>query len=165
MVVADVLRADGEALVAELPPARFVELDVSSEASWIGVIEEIRRREGRLDGLVNNAGIARPGLVSTTSYETWREVMAVNLDGTFLGLKYGCPAIAASGGSAACRGCGNLAQKGRTTTCTKSRSRSSGISFTARMLAALWSLASTVFGSTMTFASARLMFPSSSCGK
>ncbi len=100
VVVADVLRADGEALLAELPPAaaRFAELDVSSEESWIRVVADIRRREGRLDGLVNNAGIARPGLVSTTSYDTWREVMAVNLDGTFLGLKHGCPLIAASGG-------------------------------------------------------------------
>jgi 3alpha(or 20beta)-hydroxysteroid dehydrogenase len=101
VVVGDVLRDEAEAVLDGLPPgavARFVELDVTSEDAWVDAIASIRRQEGRLDGLVNNAGIARPGLVSTTSFETWREVLSVNLDGTFLGLKHGCPLIASSGG-------------------------------------------------------------------
>jgi len=100
VVAADVLRDEGEDLVTGLAPARFVELDVSKEESWLATLDGIRRTEGRLDGLVNNAGIAPGGLVSTTSFETWRSVMGVNLDGTFLGLKHGCPLIADSGGGA-----------------------------------------------------------------
>lgn len=101
VVLADVLETAAREVIAGLPPgtgARYVELDVTSEQSWRSVIADVRVREGRLDGLVNNAGIARPGTVSTTTFETWREVLAVNLDGVFLGLTHGCPLIAASGG-------------------------------------------------------------------
>jgi 3alpha(or 20beta)-hydroxysteroid dehydrogenase len=101
VVLADVLETAARETIADLPrgaAARYVELDVSSEESWKSVIEDVSGREGRLDGLVNNAGIARPGTVGTTSFETWREVLAVNLDGVFLGLTHGCPLIAASGG-------------------------------------------------------------------
>ena len=100
VVLADVLEEPAREVVAGLPPgaARHVMLDVTSEESWRSTVENIRTREGRLDGLVNNAGIARPGTVTTTAFATWREVLSVNLDGVFLGLKHASPLIAASGG-------------------------------------------------------------------
>ena len=61
---------------------------MTSEADWQRVIEAIGASAGRLDGLVNAAGIAPLGTVEETDYALWRQVMAVNLDGTFLGCKH-----------------------------------------------------------------------------
>lgn len=55
-------------------------------------------RFGRLDVLINNAGINPTGNVATTSIEDWERVMAVNLRGTFLGCKFGVQAMLKSGG-------------------------------------------------------------------
>ena len=53
-------------------------------------------RHGRLDGLVNNAGVATPGDVEETTFAEWRRVMAINADGVFLGCKYAMPLLAKS---------------------------------------------------------------------
>lgn len=74
-------------------------LDVASEKDWIRVMREVERNDGRLDGLVNAAGLAALGNVEDTDFETWRHVMAVNLDGTFLGCKHAMPLLKVSGGS------------------------------------------------------------------
>jgi len=63
--------------------------DVTEEASWEAAIAAIRDRYGRLDILVNNAGIAMLKTIEETSLADWRRVMAVNLDGVFLGCKHG----------------------------------------------------------------------------
>jgi NAD(P)-dependent dehydrogenase (short-subunit alcohol dehydrogenase family) len=68
-------------------------LDVTREEDWVGAIAEIERRHGRLDGLVNNAGIAILGDVERTSYADWKCVQAVNVDGVFLGCKYAMPLL------------------------------------------------------------------------
>ena len=57
---------------------------------------EIERTHGRLDGLVNNAGIGTPGDVEQTTFSEWRRVMAINADGVFLGCKYAMPLLAKS---------------------------------------------------------------------
>ena len=57
---------------------------------------EIERTHGRLDGLVNNAGVGTPGDVEQTSFAEWRRVMAINADGVFLGCKYAMPLLAKS---------------------------------------------------------------------
>lgn len=75
-----------------------VALDVTQEADWRAAMAEIERRHGRLDGLVNNAGVGTPGTVEETTFETWRQVMAVNADGVFLGCKYAMPLLAKSKG-------------------------------------------------------------------
>lgn len=103
VIIGDVLAEEAHQLLRTLDgpgQASVIELDVTSQGSWTSAVDEVRSRFGRLDGLVNNAGIARPGTVSTTSFETWRQVMQVNLDGVFLGLKHCCPLIAESGGGA-----------------------------------------------------------------
>ncbi len=71
-------------------------LDVTREDAWTGVIAEIERRHGRLDGLVNNAGIVMLGDVEHTSLADWRRVQAVNVDGVFLGCKHAMPLLAKS---------------------------------------------------------------------
>ena len=74
-------------------------LDVTSEPDWLRVTAEIERAHGRLDGLLNAAGIASLGTVEDTDYATWKKVMAVNLDGTFLGCKHALPLLKKDGGS------------------------------------------------------------------
>ena len=63
------------------------------------MIAEIGRTHGRLDGLVNAAGIAALGNIEDTDFATWRKVMAVNLDGTFLGCKHGLALLKQRGGA------------------------------------------------------------------
>jgi NAD(P)-dependent dehydrogenase (short-subunit alcohol dehydrogenase family) len=74
-------------------------LDVTSEADWARVIDAAERGAGRLDGLVNAAGIVAIGTVEDTDFATWRRVLAVNLDGTFLGCKYAMPLLRRAGGA------------------------------------------------------------------
>jgi 3(or 17)beta-hydroxysteroid dehydrogenase len=74
-------------------------LDVTSEDDWSRVIVAVTETEGRLDGLVNAAGIVAIGTVEDTDFATWRRVMAINLDGTFLGCKHALPLLKRGGGS------------------------------------------------------------------
>ncbi|MGE0036846.1 MAG: SDR family oxidoreductase [Xanthobacteraceae bacterium] len=100
--VADaVTREGGRPIATDLAPREGIAhaLDVTSEDSWIGVLTEVERMHGRLDGLVNAAGIAFLGTVEDTDYATWRRVLAVNLDGTFLGCKHALPLLKRGGGS------------------------------------------------------------------
>jgi NAD(P)-dependent dehydrogenase (short-subunit alcohol dehydrogenase family) len=62
-------------------------LDVRYEASWKATLEGVSKRFGRLRVLVNNAGISLAGDVVETSFEEWRRVHSVNLDGVFLGTR------------------------------------------------------------------------------
>jgi len=74
-------------------------LDVTSETDWLQVIAEVRGIYGRLDGLVNAAGIAALGNIEETDFATWKKIMAVNLDGTFLGCKHGMALLKVRGGA------------------------------------------------------------------
>jgi NAD(P)-dependent dehydrogenase (short-subunit alcohol dehydrogenase family) len=74
-------------------------LDVTCEADWQKAIAEITSRYDRLDGLVNAAGIAVVGSIEKTDFATWRRVLSINLDGTFLGCKYAFPLLRKKGGS------------------------------------------------------------------
>jgi 3(or 17)beta-hydroxysteroid dehydrogenase len=78
--------------------AVFVRHDVSDEASWQAVIDATLGRFGRLDVLVNNAGIIIVADVESTTVEQWRRTMAVNAEGVFLGCKHAIPAMRRSGG-------------------------------------------------------------------
>lgn len=91
----------GKAITSDLALQSGIDqaLDVTSEDNWLRVADEIARAHGHLDGLVNAAGIAAIGSVEDTDYATWRRVMSVNLDGTFLGCKYALPLLKLRGGS------------------------------------------------------------------
>jgi 3(or 17)beta-hydroxysteroid dehydrogenase len=71
------------------PNSRFVAHDVASEKSWESLLADVLKREGRLDIVVNNAGISGgAGTPETTTVENWQQVQAVNSEGVFLGCKY-----------------------------------------------------------------------------
>lgn len=74
-----------------------VMLDVTSEADWMRVVQEIEGEFGRLDVLVNNAGIGYFRSIVETTFEEWRNILSVNLDSVFLGTKYALPLLARSG--------------------------------------------------------------------
>ena len=78
--------------------ALFVPHDVALEADWQAVIAATLARYGKLDVLINNAGIAsNGGELMTHTLADWRTMMSINLDGVFLGMRYGGEAIAAGG--------------------------------------------------------------------
>jgi NAD(P)-dependent dehydrogenase (short-subunit alcohol dehydrogenase family) len=78
--------------------AIFLHHDVANEDAWISVIAETKQRFGRLDVLVNNAGIAISTLITDMSLADWRRQQSINLDGVFLGVKHALPLMRASGG-------------------------------------------------------------------
>jgi len=86
--------AGAAVVIADLKAAkdsvgRFVQHDVTAEASWQALLADVLKREGRLDIMVNNAGISGgAGSVESTDVETWQRVQAVNSEGVFLGCKY-----------------------------------------------------------------------------
>jgi NAD(P)-dependent dehydrogenase (short-subunit alcohol dehydrogenase family) len=75
-----------------------VRLDVTSETDWQKAVEASMNRFGKLDVLVNNAGISGRGRVEDTAVEEWERVMAVNAKGVFLGTKVAIPAMRRGGG-------------------------------------------------------------------
>jgi NAD(P)-dependent dehydrogenase (short-subunit alcohol dehydrogenase family) len=77
--------------------AMEVRLDVTSEINWEQAMKESLDRYQKLDVLVNCAGISSATPITETTHQDWRRVMAVNLDGTFLGTKYALLAMRQSG--------------------------------------------------------------------
>ena len=92
VVIADVRADDGEAAAKELGGAtRFVELDVADEAAWDRAIGEIDAEEGRLDVLINNAGIVAFSPLAAMTTEEFMRVVSVNQLGVFLGMRSVAP--------------------------------------------------------------------------
>ena len=100
-VAAAIRRAGGVAIATDLGRSAGIdaELDVTAEADWQRVTADIERKHGRLDGLVNAAGIVVLGTVEQLDFATWRRVLGVNLDGAFLGCKYSFPLLRKQGGA------------------------------------------------------------------
>ncbi len=100
-IVADVQAEKGRAVAASLgDAARFAALDVGSEPSWQRAVADALAAFGRLDGLVNNAGVLWMGALEHTPVEQMERVLRVNLLGTMLGTKAVVPALRAAGGGA-----------------------------------------------------------------
>ncbi|MCY1262720.1 Dihydroanticapsin 7-dehydrogenase [compost metagenome] len=97
----DVARGENEALRLrnEGFDAWFEAHDVTDEANWKQVLNSLRERWGRLDVLVNNAGIAILADVETLTLAQWRKVNAVNLDAVFIGTQQAIAAMKEQGGS------------------------------------------------------------------
>jgi NAD(P)-dependent dehydrogenase (short-subunit alcohol dehydrogenase family) len=98
-ICAAIRTAGGLALASDLEGHADIALDVSSEDDWRRTHDDIAREHGRLDGLVNAAGIVALGTVEELDLATWRRVIAINLDGTFLGCKFAMPLLRRNGGS------------------------------------------------------------------
>ena len=101
VVVADVLETEGQKVADSLGGAgRFVRLDVTSEAAWQQAIAAAVSTFGKLDILINNAGISGTFDPDTLSTSAWDRLMDVNAKGTFLGMKHAIPAMEKAGGGA-----------------------------------------------------------------
>ena len=100
-VVQAIKQASGTAIGSDLPgkPGIDTILDVSLEADWQRTTADIEQKYGRLDGLVNAAGVVAVGSIEMTEFAAWRRVIDVNLDGTFLGCKYAFPLLRKKGGA------------------------------------------------------------------
>jgi len=102
VMVTDLKESEGRAVADEIVEAggeaMFMRQDVSLEADWDAAIAATVRRFGRLDVLVNNAGVALGGDVEKTTLDQWRALMAVNLDGVFLGTQRAVAAMKETGG-------------------------------------------------------------------
>ncbi|WP_109778789.1 glucose 1-dehydrogenase [Streptomyces sp. CG 926] len=99
VLITDVLEAEGAETAAKLGgAARFVRHDVTSEADWQTALEYAVAEFGRIDGLVNNAGISAGQFLEHESVEHFRRVVEINLVGVFIGIKTAIPLLRANGG-------------------------------------------------------------------
>jgi len=100
VVVTDLDEQACTTLASGLPggPHLVARLDVADERQWMELVASVGREYGRLDGLVNNAGIGSLATVEEETLENWESVMSVDSTGVWLGMKHLGPLIAASGG-------------------------------------------------------------------
>ncbi|MDT7568853.1 MAG: 3alpha(or 20beta)-hydroxysteroid dehydrogenase [Pseudonocardiales bacterium] len=99
VVLGDILDDEGRAVAATLGAgAHYVHLDVTSEADWAAAIAAATGHYGRLDTLINNAGVLRVGGLADTSVEDYLQVIRVNQLGCFLGMRSVIGALTATGG-------------------------------------------------------------------
>ena len=97
VVIGDVRDAEGGAVAEELgEAATYVRLDVTDRSDWRRAVDKALERYGRLNVLVNNAGIAPVGGVATCPPEQWESALAVNLTGVFNGITAALGALKAS---------------------------------------------------------------------
>lgn len=104
VMVADLLEDDGHAVVAEITAAggtaAFMRLDVTDEASWAAVVQATVAKWGRLDIMVNNAGISGSAVTDLLDSDAWHRLMLVNATGVFLGTKHAVRQMQQNGGGA-----------------------------------------------------------------
>ncbi len=100
VVLTDTNVSDGQALAERLgETASFLVLDVADPAAWTGVVQEIVAAHGRIDVLVNNAGIYRNAMLEQWSLAELRTMLDINLLGPILGMRAVVPVVPEAGGS------------------------------------------------------------------
>ena len=104
VVIADIREEDARQVEAEIAEAggeaMFVELNVADEAAWESAVRQTVARFGKLDVLVNNAGISGSRETDFRSTDAWDRLMSINARGVFLGMKYAIPEMQKAGGGA-----------------------------------------------------------------
>ena len=90
--ITDVLEAEGQAMAAEIG-ATFINHYVSSEAGWKMVVDAVLAKHGRINVLVNNAGVFKIGRLLDTTTEDYDRIIAINQKGVFLGMRAVAPAM------------------------------------------------------------------------
>jgi len=102
VVIADTLEEEGRAVAADIVrangTAEFMRLDVTDEADWKAVVDATVQKFGKLDIMVNNAGISGSAVTDMLDTDAWDKLMAVNSRGVFLGTKYAVLAMKQAGG-------------------------------------------------------------------
>jgi len=94
VVITDLQKDKGESAARELgKDALFLSHDVTSETRWQEVVAETEKHFGKLHVLVNSAGIGTEGTIENTSLADFKKMMAINVEGTFLGCKYAIAAM------------------------------------------------------------------------
>jgi 3alpha(or 20beta)-hydroxysteroid dehydrogenase len=115
VLLGDLRDEPGAAVAAELGArAAYVHLDVTREEDWRNAVETSRARFGRLDVLVNNAGILRVGTIEALPLADFEAVVRVNQVGCFLGMQAAIPALRASGGGSIVNVSSIAGMRGRT---------------------------------------------------
>ena len=100
VMITDIDGERGAKAIAKLGDnARFLAQDVTDEAGWDEVVGTTQDQLGALDILVNCAGVFWYGTIENTTYDLWKRLMAINLDGTFLGCRAAVKAMRDHGGS------------------------------------------------------------------
>jgi 3alpha(or 20beta)-hydroxysteroid dehydrogenase len=92
VVITDLLEAEGRAVATEIQ-GTFLRHDVASESAWQTVIRDVLAAHGRIDVLVNNAGIFRRGGLRNTTLDEYRKVIDINQVGVFLGMQAVAPTM------------------------------------------------------------------------
>jgi 3alpha(or 20beta)-hydroxysteroid dehydrogenase len=99
VMIADMLAEEGKALAEELGDAAWYQpLDVGDESAWESATTELERVFGRLDVLVNNAGVLFFSALEQTSLADYQRVIRTNQIGTFLGMRSAVPMMKRAGG-------------------------------------------------------------------
>ena len=102
VVIADILEEEGPKRVAEIEAAsgeaRYWKLDVTQDSEWAALVQNAQGAFGQIDILVNNAGVSGSAYDDPFDDAGWRLLMAVNVDGVFLGMKHVIPVMAGKGG-------------------------------------------------------------------
>lgn len=103
VIITDVNVAGGEAqasrLLGEGLQVKFKRQDVTSEDEWIKTVDEVVSEYGKLDVLVNNAGIGKIVPIEQETLEGWRRTQAINMEGVFLGTREAIRVMKRHGGS------------------------------------------------------------------
>jgi NAD(P)-dependent dehydrogenase (short-subunit alcohol dehydrogenase family) len=100
VLCADVNEEGAASTAAEAgPAAQAARLDVTVEADWEAAVRRVEEVAGRLDLLVNSAGVSAGAPLPEMALSDWRRVLAINLDGAFLGTKHAIRAMRKDGGS------------------------------------------------------------------
>jgi 3alpha(or 20beta)-hydroxysteroid dehydrogenase len=101
VVLVDILDEQGEATAARIRDgggeASYASMDVTSEAAWAQVTSEVLRSHGRIDGLINNAGVNERSRLLTVNLEEFDRVMKINLVGPLLGMRAVAPIMESAG--------------------------------------------------------------------
>ncbi|MEW2407520.1 SDR family oxidoreductase [Streptomyces griseoviridis] len=93
-----VVSADLDEVGPPVPGVEEIRLDVTDEDGWSAAVAGVERRHGRLDVLVNNAGLISYEPIETLTLDEWNRVVGVDQTGVFLGMRAAIPALRRAGG-------------------------------------------------------------------
>ena len=99
VIITDIDEKNGKRVAKDIgAAATFYKQDVRDEDGWKSLIDLVVRDHGKLNILVNNAGVVEAGTIETQKTEDYRFIMAVSVDGTFFGSKYAIEQMKKNGG-------------------------------------------------------------------